>query len=201
MSYFNQNFNSVISNYFIGFIKTKRICQKCREGIYSFNLFPFIEFDLDICAKYSNFDNWFQEQNNHCLDLSVEHNVVCQKCHCIRAHNEFKQFFSLPPNFIISFNRGEGFRNQNNVNYPLVLDLSQKIEKKDSYSKYNLVGIVKRMIDHKGAEYYISIYLDPNKNCWILSDRYNLSPINNPFNHNQGMAMLLFYSAIIGLGQ
>ena len=201
MAYFNQNFNSIITQYFVGLIKTKRICQQCREGIYSFNLFPFIEFDLDICAKYQNIENWFQEQNNHCLDLSVEHNVVCQKCRCIRAQNEFKQFFYLPSNFIISLNRGEGFKNQNNINYPLVLDLSQKIEKKDSYFKFNLVGIVKRIVDNKGSEYYISIYLDPYQNCWILSDRNNLTPINNPKYHNQGMEMLLFYSAIINLGQ
>ena len=196
MGYFNQNFNSIVSQYFVGFLKTKRICQKCREGLYSFNLFPFIEFDLDICSN-QNLESWFQEQNNHCLDLSVEHNVVCQKCRCIRPQNEFKQFFSLPPNFIISLNRGEGFRNQNNINFPLILDLSQKIEKKDSYYKFNLVGIVKRMVDNKGTEYYISIYLDPNNNCWIISDRYNLTPIQNPFIHNQGLVMLLFYSAIV----
>ena len=196
MSYFDQNFNSIISQYFVGFIKTKRICQKCREGLYSFNLFPFIEFDFDICCKYNNLESWFQEQNNHCLDLSVEHNVVCQKCRCVRPQNEFKQFYSLPSNFIISLNRGEGFINQNNINYPLVLDLGQKVEYKKSYSKFNLVGIVKRMIDNKGAEYYISIYLDPSKNCWILSDRYKLTPIKNPKYHNQGMIMLLFYSAI-----
>ena len=201
MSYFDQNFNSIISQYFVGFIKTKRICQKCREGLYSFNLFPFIEFDFDICCKYNNLESWFQEQNNHCLDLSVEHNVVCQKCRCVRPQNEFKQFYSLPSNFIISLNRGEGFINQNNINYPLVLDLGQKVEYKKSYSKFNLVGIVKRMIDNKGAEYYISIYLDPSKNCWILSDRYNLTPINNPYNYNQGMVMLLFYSAMINIGQ
>ena len=195
MTYYNQNFNSIISQFFVGFIKTKRICQQCREGIYSFNLFPFIEFDLDICAKFPNFESWFQEQNNHCLDLSVEHNVVCQKCRCIRAQNEFKQFFSLPSNFIISLNRGEGFRNQTIIDYPLVLDLTQKVEKKDSYCKFNLVGVVKRVVDNKGAEYYIAIYLHPYQNCWVLSDRYNLTQINNPY-HIQGMEMLLFYSAI-----
>ena len=196
MTYYNQNFNSIISQFFVGFIKTKRICQQCREGIYSFNLFPFIEFDLDICAKFPNFESWFQEQNNHCLDLSVEHNVVCQKCRCIRAQNEFKQFFSLPSNFIISLNRGEGFRNQTKIDYPLVLDLTQKVEKKDSYCKFNLVGVVKRVVDNKGAEYYIAIYLHPYQNCWVLSDRYNLTQINNPKYHIQGMEMLLFYSAI-----
>ena len=60
MAYYNQNFNLIISQFYVGFIKTKRICQQCREGIYSLDLFPFIEFDLDICAKYPNIGNWFQ---------------------------------------------------------------------------------------------------------------------------------------------
>ena len=90
-------------------------------------------------------------------------------------------------------NRGEGFRNQTIIDYPLVLDLTQKVEKKDSYCKFNLVGVVKRVVDNKGAEYYIAIYLHPYQNCWVLSDRYNLTQINNPY-HIQGMEMLLFYS-------
>ena len=98
-------------------------------------------------------------------------------------------------------NRGEELRNQSNVNCPLVLDLNQKIKTKESPCRFNLVGIVKRIVDNKGSEYYISIYLDPNKNCWILSDRYNLTPINNLLMHKQGLVMLLFYSAIITIGQ
>ena len=40
MKYFNNNFNSIISKYFVGIIKTKRICMEkgCSAGIYSFNL-------------------------------------------------------------------------------------------------------------------------------------------------------------------
>ena len=202
LNYFNQNFNSIISRYFVGIIKTKRICQipKCREGIYSFNLFPFIEFDLDRCSQDLNLANWFEEQNNHCLNLNEDHNVICNKCKCVRPHNEFKQFYSLHQNFIISINRGEGFKNESQIIYPMNLDLRGKIEKKDSFSNFNLIGIVKRMKDYnKGTDYYISIYL--NNNNWILSDRYKLINIQSPAAHNEGMVMLLFYSASTTIGQ
>jgi serine/threonine protein kinase len=200
IAYFKNNFNSIISKYFVGVIKTKRICKTCRDGLYSFNLFPFIEFDLDICGQDSNLPNWFNTQNNNCLDLTAEHNVVCQNCRCVREHHEFKQFFSLPQNFIISLNRGEGFKNKAYVQFPIVLDLTQKIEKGDSPCIFNLVGVIKRMVDNKGGEYYIALYFDSFQNSWILSEKNSLTKINNPLMHNQGLVLILFYSAQINIG-
>ena len=195
MNYFQNNFNSIISNYFVGIIKTKRICKECRAGLYSFNLFPFIEFDLDRCGQELNLFDWFQMQNDNNSQLTEDHNVICNKCKCIRKHNEFKQFYKLPQNFVISINRGEGFKNESNIKYTESLNLYDKIEKKDdSYFNYNLIGIVKRMKDvNKGEDYYISIYYD--KGRWIKSDREKLTEIKSPYDDNDGMVMLLFYSA------
>ena len=194
MNYFTNNFNSIISNYFVGIIKTKRICKECRAGLYSFNLFPFIEFDFDRCGQELNLSDWFQMQNDNNSQLTEDHNVICNKCKCIRKHNEFKQFYKLPQNFIISINRGEGFKNESNIKYTESLNLYDKIESKnDSYCNFNLIGIVKRMKDvNKGEDYYISIYYD--KGRWIKSDREKLTEIQSPSSDNEGMVMLLFYS-------
>ena len=193
-TYFKNNFTSLIAQFFVGFIKTKRICtiQTCREGLYSFNLFPFIEFDLDMVGDNPNLPNWFFNQNNNCFTLTADHNFVCQKCRCIRAHHEFKQFYKMPQNFIISINRGEGFRNTMNVQFPLVLDLNQMIEI-NTNSKFNLVGIIKRIVDNKGFEYYIALYLDFSQNSWMVSEKGKITKIGNPLNHNNGMVMQLFY--------
>ena len=200
MNYFNEHFTSDISKNFIGFLRRTRVCQKCKEGFYSFNLFPFIEFNLDVCSKYPNFESWFKEQNEHYLELSEKLNIECPKCGCITPHNEFRQFFEFPNNFIISLNRGEGFKNNTKIDYPMVLDLSNIVEKKDSNSKFNLVGIVKRMVDGNLNEHYCSIYLDPYQNCWLINNINKLSKIKNPKEHNRGIAMLLFYSSINDLG-
>lgn len=200
MKYFSENFVSIVSQYFIGFLKTKRICKQCREGLYSFGIFPFLEFDLERCGQNSNLENWFYTQNNHSFNIGTDHNFICQKCNCVREHYEFKQFYSLPQNFIISINRGEGFRNSYTFEFPMYLDLSGKVEKKDSYFTFNLVGIVKRIVNNKGEEYYISINLDPYKNIWNVSDRNNLTQIQNPFSYKEGMVMILFYSGLSSIG-
>ena len=144
-SYFDQNFTSMISQFFVGFLKTKRICQKCNDGFYSFHLFPYIEFDLDRCGNDLNLVNWFIAQDYCQKVLDTEYHVVCQSCKCIQKHNEFKQFYMLPQNLIISLDRGEGFKNDVNINYPTTLDLNGKVYDSHSYLKFNLVGIIKRL--------------------------------------------------------
>ena len=206
-TYFKNNFKSLISQYFVGFTKTKRICQnkkpnneKCLMGYYSFSLYPYIEFDIDRCNNDLNIQNWFNTQNNIDISLGKDHQFICQLCKCITEFIEFKQFYNVPKNFIISLNRGEGFKNKSNINVPLLLDLTGNIEDKGSNMKFNLVGIVKRMANDINDEYYISLYLDPFQKCWFICEKNNLTKINNPLEHNKGLILILFYSAIGSVG-
>ena len=201
--YFNNNFNSIISRYFVGYIKTKRICNKCNTGYYSFNIHPFIEFDLDMAkipAKdpMNLLENWFKAQNNQKRVLSVEHKIVCPNPNCnVSEHREFKQFYVLPKCFIISLNRGKNYTNNFPINIPPILNLQNKIEIVNSYNQYNLVGMVKRIVDDRQKENFIAIYYDFKQNKWKLSNKDNVSDISNPFEHKEGLVVLLFYSGII----
>ena len=200
--YFNNNFNSIISRYFVGYIKTKRICNKCNTGYYSFNIHPFIEFDLDMAkipAKdpMNLLENWFKAQNNQKRVLSVEHKIVCPNPNCnVSEHREFKQFYVLPKCFIISLNRGKNYTNNFPINIPPILNLQNKIEIVNSYNQYNLVGMVKRIVDDRQQENFIAIYHDSQNKNWKLSDKDQVSVISNPFEHKQGLVVLLFYSGI-----
>ena len=194
-TYFNQN-PSIITNYFLSFIKIKRICRTCMYGIYSFRVYPYLEFDLEVCGQNTNLQNWFYNQKEHNKILEMSHYVSCPRCQCIREHNEFKQFYILPQYLIISINRGEGYKNEAYIDIPMNLNLQGNIERTDSPILYNLVGIVKRKKDDKDKEYYISKYYDPYLNSWVLSDRNNLMKIQNPLENDGGMVMVLFYSSI-----
>ena len=178
-TYFKNKFTSDIAKYFIGFLKTKRICQICKYGYYSFNLFPFIEFDLDICEGLKDLHQLFSKQHNVGHILNEEHKIVCQECKCIKEFREFKRFNMLPQNFIISLYRGESFKNKMSLEIPNELDLTAIVDNKIN-SKFNLVGIIKRCVDDKGIEYYISIYLDNYKKCWMIYERGNLKEIKKP---------------------
>ena len=115
--YFNNNFNLIISRYFVGYIKSKRICNKCNTEYYSFNIHPFIEFDIDMAkipAKdpMNLLENWFKAKNNQKRLLSVEYKIVCPNPNCnVTEHREFKPFYVMPKFFIISLNRGKNYAN------------------------------------------------------------------------------------------
>ena len=190
---------SDIINYFVGFLKIKKICKICKNESNSFNFFPYIEFNMDIFDKNPNFQSWFKDQNEHYLDLSEDYNLECQICKKVTPQKEYKQFVKLPQNLIIVLNENGKCKIPEKMEYPLSLDLSQIFEKADSITKFNLVGLVKRIIKEE-AEYYISIYLDPKQKCWFVSDCNNLTKIKNPLDHIDGTVLILFYSSIIDIG-
>jgi hypothetical protein len=215
-NYFENNFKSIISNYFVGKIKTKRICNKCEKEVYSFNIHPFIEFDMDmsnfekkdkkgniIPLELNHLENWFKAQNNQKKILSKEHKIACQSEECnnqVTEHREFKQFYYLPQCFIISLNRGKNYTNTFQPQIPLFLDLTNKVEYEQSYKQFNLVGLVKRFVDEKQEEHFIAIYRDMQINAWRLSDREKVEIIDNPFSHKEGLIIQLFYSAVNMIG-
>ena len=187
-------FNSIISNNFLSIIKTKRKCKTCNQGYYSFNVTPFLEFNLDNCEENLNLEKWFYLQNNREICLNLNYNYICEDCQNIREFFEFKQFYSLPNYLIISINRGEGYKIKSGINFPMFLNLEKDIEKDNSNKNFKLVGIVKRAIDNKNEEYYISLYLNPFIGKWMISNKYGIMEIDDPLNHNEGMVMVLFYS-------
>ena len=215
-NYFENNFKSIISNYFVGKIKTKRICNKCEKEVYSFNIHPFIEFDMDmsnfekkdkkgniIPLELNHLENWFKAQNNQKKILSKEHKIACQSEECnnqVTEHREFKQFYYLPQCFIISLNRGKNYTNTFQPQIPEFLDLTYKVEYEQSYKQFNLVGLVKRFVDEKQEEHFIAIYKDMQINAWRLSDRENVKIIDDPFSHKEGLIIQLFYSAVNMIG-
>ena len=191
-NYLNNNYKSIISKLFVGFLNTKRTCINCKECLYNYSLFSFIEFNLDRCYKKnsnniyvyeSNVEKWFLIQQEHNKLLSEKQNIFCEACKCVTSHYESKLFENFPNNLIIVINRGEGYKNKSKINYSLTMNLGGLI--------FELVGVIKRMLD-KDGEYFISI--NSIQNTWIISKRNKINKIDNPINHSDGLVVLLFYS-------
>ena len=190
---FIENYGSFISKNFVGVLKTKRMCKTKCKGLYSYYLYNFIELNLDYCMNKDkstgnlyyepDIENILDIQHNHCQYLSMQHNIFCSLCKWVRDQKEFKQFENFPKDLIFLINRGEGYRNQSPVNYKLKL----------TSGGYDLVGVIKRMVDNKGEEYFISINLDKDKNQWVLYERNKLSKVESPFVYPNGLVVMAFY--------
>ena len=236
-----KNFNSIISNKFVTYIKTKRLCNKCSYNLYSYHVYPFIEFDVSRMIKYQKriakiegkeeivkeieFKEWFSEQNKRQIYISKEHKLICKRCNEIRDFREFKQFYYFPKCFIISLDKGENY-NELPFKIPMELDLGAYREMNSSPKKYNLVGIVKRIVDEERNEYFIAFYKDhkkendkkdnkkndnnelnnnsKKKNPWKIFDKNGKNKYEenfDPLSHRKGMVTVLFYSAKDEIGQ
>ena len=206
-NYFNQNYNSIITQYFITTLKTKRICNKCNSAHYFFNSFPYIEFDMDMydinipsSKKYdlNNLEDWFYVQNNQYKIISKEYNIYCEYCKTNMEHREFKQIYFLPKYFIINLNRGKNYLNKFQFEIKMELNLNNNVEDRNSYFKFNLVGIIKRFFDDKNGEYFVAFYKGEN-NIWKKYNSNNenkVSNILNPNVENEGQVVILFYYAV-----
>ena len=217
--YINDSFNSMISKYFGIIIKDKIICTE-KHAKYSFNIHPFIEFYTEMIKSYdkdpniknfeitkdnfANVSSWFILQHWRDITLTKDHKIICDQCKGIAEFYKFKQFYHLPKCLIISLNQGENYNNEFEPNIEKVLNLKNKLINLESNEKnynYNLVGIIKRMIDSDSYEYFIAIYKDNKSNSWKISDRNNINDIEDPLSHKEGIVTTLFYSSVINISE
>ena len=206
-NYFNQNYNSIITQYFITTLKTKRICNNCNTAHYFFNSFSYIEFDMDMhniniqsSKNYdlNNLEDWFYAQNKLCKIINKEYNIYCEHCKANTEHREFKQMYFLPKYFIINLNRGKNYLSKFQFEINMELNLKDMVEDKNSYFKFKLVGIIKRFFDNKNGEYFVAFYKG-NNNLWKKYNANNenkVSNILNPLVENEGLIVMLFYYAM-----
>ena len=199
-----ENIKSPIFDFFYGIMKTKTACEGCEKSgrlysTYSFNYFYFVSFNIDLAVKQRpkneyNVEDLFKIQNDICIRIDMKKLKYCNKCNSVQVHYQRKQFFSFPPFLIICFDRGNNI-NKKKILYNLNLDLNNQCDFSYSHKNFQLIGIVKRL-DKNDKEHYIALYFDNIYNSWILRDDSNITKINSPMEHNQGIEMMLFYKRI-----
>ena len=202
MLFFYTNFDSIISNNFFSLIKTKRICKRCNSSDYLFNMLCFIPFNIKILThqypkKFNlNIYDAFDCLNTKFIVLDEKKYVKCEKCNDYTSHNEFKQFYNLPKNLIIFFDRGENNQYKDFINFDQKLNLSEYVEcfkQKNKNVIYDLLGIIcieeiknNNIDEMRIKEKYISFTLSRNDNLYMNPDKqkYNLNQIKNIKNVN-----------------
>ena len=161
VSYFNINMNSPISDLFIGFVKTKRVCQTCKSSYFSFSNCLYIIFDLSDRNSNLNFDlikDGFEAQHNFKKNIDSEgkNNALCEICLTYRQFEEYNHYYLLNRYLIICFIRGNNYQNRSGIIFNNNIDLKNYIETSDSSpSNYNLVGSINRTF-YNNEEQFVS---------------------------------------------
>ena len=207
VNFINSNINSPISDLFLGINKTKRICQSCKNGYYSFNNFCFVIFDLTVKnhQNFNLFKDGFLYQYNYEKELLPDNpdHVSCEKCLTYQFHYEFNRFYVMSKQLIISFLRGNNYENRTRVDFPEKLDLSQLVDEKD-ISQFYLVGCIIRILNQDKEE-FIYWAKDPDNNLWHKSNINFMNHSSYLDEHTElniqeimqtGQIIILFYNEV-----
>ena len=211
LTYFKDNISSPISDLFFGCLKTKRNCQTCKTGNYSFSTFCFVIFDLtkNNSEEFDLIENGFKYQHNtpKTLNPNGTEKIFCKRCLTYQEHLEFNRYYLMNRQLIIGFIRGNNYQNNTKINFEENLDLEKYLEEKNlSPKKYNLVGSI-NMINTNGKEEFVYFCRDlANSANWHTTNNQsgNNSDIvvnysnNNIINdiRNNGKVILLFYNTV-----
>ena len=201
VTYFQANVHSPISDLFFGFVKTKRNCQTCKTGNYSFHNYCFVIFDLTNRDSNDQFDiikDGFAYDYNYAKELEPDspERVYCERCLTYQKHVEFNRYYMMNHQLIISFIRGTNFKNNSSIDFTEELDLEAFVdEKKDSPKNYYLVGSINRVID-KNIEKFLYFTRDPDNDIYWHVDEGLLTTKTAPIYDikNKGQIIMLFYN-------
>ena len=199
-TYNESNVNSIISKHFFGILKTKRNCEICKTGIYSFNHCFFAPFNLTKFMNISYFDllkNGFEfDYNNKNVLKKEDFHIYCDRCLTEQNQNEFNRYNFMNSHLIIYFYRGSNYEANLIINFPEFLDISHVLEEKSSF-KYYLVGSLNRIIIN-GKEKFCYFCRDINNQHYWYSNDGNCQTSGAPINaiQSKGQILMLFYNKL-----
>ena len=153
---FTSEYKSIISNLFFGLLETKTQCQKCKNIIYNFQIYRFINFPLKEVNQYcfnNGKRNNYNMNNNKNPDIDIYEcfeyhrnlnltRMFCNICRCdCDAH--FGQLLYSAPNYLIIFlDRGKGALYECKVNFPDQLNIYNFVSFKNGNTVFGLYAVI-----------------------------------------------------------
>jgi len=184
-----EKYNDNFVNFFKSNITTIKACLKCNKLRYYFESFYYLKFDANEVNKYySNSNNFILDALKKESENYVQIKLFCPNCKIDYKHKINKKILKISSNLIISLESEEKDFNNQNLKYPLTLNLENF-----GAGTLNLKGVVKKSII-EGKICFICLYKEMNQ--WFLSDGIKIEKYNfsSPLNHNIGNIVLLFYN-------
>ena len=182
-------FKSLISDKFFLTSETIKTCLNCNHPRYYIESFFYLKFDANEVNKH------FSNSNNFILDVLkkesenyIQIELFCPLCKTNTVHKVNKKILAISFNLIISLESEENNFSNQNLKYPMALNLVNF-----GSGTHNLKGVIKESII-EGQKYFICIYKEMNQ--WFISDGINKEQLNgsSPLDHNIGNVIMLFYS-------
>ena len=196
---YNKKLLSLISRNFFNIIKIKKECKNpgCNNVGYSFSMFNFIPFNVDIltnqCQKKDNLHlkDGFNCLLNDSINLDKSKGIFCNICKDYTVHHETKTFYHTAKDLVIIFDRGEDFSNKTFINFDEQLVLNQKEVERYKEVSYNLVSVLIKLETNKGNDEFVC-FMNYGNNNWV-SNKNKQNSVNLDEVKKSGIIAALFY--------
>ena len=206
---FGENYNSLISNLFYGISKTKSQCSSCEFVKFNFQIYSFLEFQLQQVNQYF-FNNskrplFTHDNKNPDIDLyecfeyysrTDNNEMYCNVCNKKCNLSFSNSLYSGPNYLIIILNRGKGASYECRVKFPKQLNLFNFITTKDLFPYYELYAVICHLGPSSIDGHFVAYCKNRIDNKWYLYNDDKVSICNNTQQYNDGMPYILFYKLI-----
>lgn len=191
---------SLISLNFCNVMKTKKQCLGCGKIVFSFSMFHFIPFNVDILFKkmqnnnnYLKLKNFFIYLCNDYKILDEKKKIYCNDCQKFTMFMESKKFYHTSKNLIIMFDRGQNYQNKQFINFDEDLILDRNDVERYEMVKYKLVGIIAKEENENNNGEYIAFTLKKYHNNQWISNKDKNDIISLEEVKKRGTILALFY--------
>ena len=197
--YYENNFQSIISDIFYGIYDSKMKCLNCNIITHNFQTYDFLIFTLEAVYKYKNrmqkyvtirecFE-YFQK-----LELMIEQKqIYCNNCkHMANCINNISLLIA-PKILIINVKREKGIKFDIKLDFTEYLNIYDFLFFKDNPFKYKLIGVVSYFNTSKGNEHFIAFCRSLVNDQWYRYDDAIVSSSSFLDARDTGVPYLLFY--------
>ena len=218
--------HSIVSDIFYAINSNRTQCANCQAIMYNYQTYYFMFFPLEEVLRkkqqlmqnnqmnqfgfqygFNNYNNIEIKEVNiyECFEydrqinfMSGENSMYCNKCK--QTSSCYMQTFLItgPEILIIILNRGKGIEFDVKINFVEELDLSNYIEKKNTGTKYKLMGVITHLGDSSMSGHFIAYCPDPFMKKWFKYNDAFVSEVKDFKKEviDYAMPYLLFYRKI-----
>ena len=192
--YFNENYQSIISELFYIKYNSKIVCLECKEEFQENRLGNMFEFSLEEVEKYNNINGKDIKiiTISDCFKLwqLFYNNNKCNKCEKEQVMSYNNTLFGKPKILIINIKINN--KNENKLTIENVIDISNFFYNRENKYNYELINIMMDLGDNNFITFCKS-FVDNN---WYKYDNLKITKCSFEEIRSQGIPYLLFYSLI-----
>lgn len=202
VSFFKQNYNSIISELFYGLKVSKYQCDVCKNCVNVYQIFNIIECPIEktFNEKKKNKTKKLNDFRIHIFDcfkleeepklFNGQNQLYCEKCQKVNDGRSLDKIVFAPKMLILFLDRGQNNKFKCEVDFKEEMDINDYLEIKIK-KKYELIGVIEHLGDSGPTGHFIANCKHFDGKWYIFSD--SAIKCTGKAYEKYGIPYLLFY--------